>query len=633
MNLYAFLRQVKPFDILPSSVLAELTDSMIRRNFDADVIIYQQGRSRIQELSIIYQGEVCKYFVNRIGGKEYEETFGPGDTFGAISIMLNNHRAIRTVKTLYPTILYTIPESVFLSLCQQHEDFADFFTQQFGKRMLSHGYASYLLRKPEVPAIFESSDYTFTQQVSESYDLEIHTCAPVSSIEEVAKIMTYYSSGYAIVKGHDGQYQGIITEKQIIQRVVAKGYSPDVQAHNIMFNPIPTISSEAYSYEAILKMFKEDLPFLIVEDDGEVKGIISLDKLLYAQAKSPFLFVNSLMRDRSIDQLRKKWETVPGMIKNLLDRGTKPEIVNQIVSATSDAITYNLIKKAIHELGIPPANFVFMALGSEGRREQTLITDQDNAIIFEDVPPDQVEEVQHYFVRLGKIVNKGLDIIGFPFCEGDLMAGNSQWTQPLEKWKETYDSWIQHPHPEHVVHSITFFDCRTIYGDSKLLDKLKNHIFDQLSSHSQFFFSQLSKVSLEIKAPLSFFGNIQATSFENDKKGINIKYGMLPIVDFARIYSLYYHISQTNTGERLKKLLEVGVLIDSEFHEVYQAYYYLMRLRLVHQTQLILANETPDNILDIKSMSKIERVTLKEVLKIVEKYQKKLNINFGGIPT
>jgi len=632
MNLFAFLRQVRPFDLLPSSALTELTEAMTQRDFDAHVVIYQQGRSRIQELSVIYQGEVSKYFINQRGEKEYAETFGPGDTFGAISIMLNNHRAIRTVRTLFPTLLYTLPEADFLNLCQQYEEFADFFTQQFGKRMLSHGYATYLLRKPEVPATFESSDYTFTQQVSESYSLDIHTCAPVSSIEEVAKIMTYYGAGYAIVKEHSGKYKGIITEKQIIQKVVAKGYDPGIQAHNVMRSPIPSISSEAYSYEAILQMFKEDLPYLLVKDDEEVKGIISLDKLLYVQAKSPFLFVNSLMRERSVENLRKRWQAVPEMIRNLLERGTKPEIVNQIVSATSDAITYNLIKQAINELGTPPVGFVYMALGSEGRREQTLSTDQDNAIIFEDVTQENYKETQNYFVELGKIVSKGLDAVGFPYCEGELMASNAKWTLPLTEWMDLYNSWIQHPHPEHVVHSITFFDCRSIYGETQLLDKLKNHIFEQLGRYSQFFFSQLTKSSLEIKAPLSFFGNIQATSFEKDKKGINVKHGMLPIVDFARIFSLFHHISQTNTGERLQKLMEADVLSEPEFHEVYQAYYFLMRLRLDHQTQQILNGDEPDNILNIKGMSKIERVTLKEVFKIVEKYQKKLHVNFGGVP-
>jgi len=631
MDLQAFLQQVTPFNLLSSDILSEVIANMTFKSYEADVVIYQQGSSLLQELSVIVKGEVEKYFETDNGKKAYSEKFGVGDTFGAISIMLNNHRAIRTVRTLGPTILYTLPETLFLELCQGYEEFGEFFIQQFGKRMLSHGYASYLLRKPSEPATFEIADYTFMQPISEYYAPDIHTCAPVTSIEEVAKSMTYYGANYIVVKTLRGGYSGIITEKQIIQKVLARGHYPSIQAHNVMLAPVPTISTDAYSYEAILKMFKEDLPYLLVEEQGEVKGIVSLDRLLYAQAESPFLFVNSLKRENRLDKLTARWGKVPVMIQRLLDRGTRPEVVNQIVSAVTDAITYNLIQQAISNLGNPPVAFVFMALGSEGRREQTLSTDQDNAIIFEDVPDDELESVQAYFVELGKQVSKNLNTVGFSFCDGDLMASNPKWTQPLDAWIAQYRSWIQHPHPDHVIHFITFFDCRAIYGDTQMLDKLKWNVFELLRNNSQFFYAQLAKVSLEVKTPLSFFGSIQATSFENHKRGINIKNAMLPIVDFARIFSLYHNVVVTNTGERLRKLSEMEVLTEEEFHEIYQAYYFLMRLRLDHQAQQILREETPDNILDIRQLSKIERVTLKEVFKITDKFQKKLNFNLGGV--
>lgn len=623
-----FFKTCKPFDLLPEEDLARLVGQVTVTEYPAETLIYRQGHSPLNELSVIYAGEVEKYFLNKNGKREFVESFEPGDTFGAISIMLNNYRAIRAVRTLSHTILLQFPRQVFLDLCKQSRPFADFFNQLFGRRMLNHGYAHHLLKKSQEIPVFDAIDIAFQQKIEDWIIEQPNVCAPVVSIREAAKSMVYYRQNYVLVKEVEGGYIGIVTDKDFWNKVIIDGIDPFGPVSLIMNSPIPVIDASTYSYEAILYMFKLNREFLLVTSGGKIKGLVSLEQLLYSQARSPFIFIRSLTLEQSLLQLQDKWRQVPGMVAGLIDRGMRPEIVNPIVSGIADAIAQNLIRQAIDELGPAPVRFAYMVLGSEGRKEQTLSTDQDNAIIFEDVAPDREAEIAEYFVRLGKKVSDSLNQVGFHYCKGDLMASNPKWTVALQTWKDYYLSWIRQPHPENVVISITFFDCRAVYGDQDLVSELKSFIFHELEQNSRLFFAQLAKTSLEIKPPLTFFGNIQLTEKPDKVRGIDFKLAMLPIVDFARIFALKQQIDLGNTGERLSSLLEKGILTEEEFTELHQSYYFLMRLRLTYQTHRLMQGDTPDNIIDLKWFSKIERVTLKEIFKVVERYQKKLHLHF-----
>jgi CBS domain-containing protein len=273
-----------------------------------------------------------------------------------------------------------------------------------------------------------------------------------------------------------------------------------------------------------------------------------------------------------------------------------------------------------------------MALGSEGRKEQTLSTDQDNAIIYEDVSEDKREAVREYFLELGKQVCDGLAMTGFAYCEGGLMAKNSKWNHSLSHWKKNYTKWIDEPFSDTVLRVSTFFDCRSVFGDSALLSELKQHIFEVLGEGNSLFFAQISRISQEIKPPLtSWFKNFILTQNEEGGKVLDIKKAMMPLADFARIYSLYHNIPATNTGERLKRLLEVGELTQEEFEELHQSYYFMMRLRLIHQASgMTSQRRAPNNLIDPQSMTQVERVALKQIFKIVQKYQTRLGVKFTG---
>jgi CBS domain-containing protein len=316
------------------------------------------------------------------------------------------------------------------------------------------------------------------------------------------------------------------------------------------------------------------------------------------------------------------------MVTQLLGRGVHAEIVNQVITTIADTIAIKVIESVIDTVGQPPAKFVFMVLGSEGRKEQSFKTDQDNAIIYEDKANEQREVVREYFLEFARQVSEKLDHIGFSFCTGGYMAQNPKWTHSLSHWKRNYDSWMTEAVPETVIQFSTFFDCRYLYGDANILEELKSFVDENLQKPLGKIFFHMAKNALQYEPPLTFFKNIK-TFTKGSQEVFDIKKSMTPIVDLVRIYALRNRIFEVNTGERLKVLKQKGVFNEQEVHELIQSYYFLMGLRLRSQAAQIIHDKTePDNYVDLQNLTKIEKVTLKEIFKTIDNFQTRIKFEF-----
>lgn len=625
-----FLKRTPPFQDLPDAELEELAQLCFRREFPADQLLYQQDVSVCQELSLIYAGSVEKYF-QRGEKKIYPEVFVAGETFGAISMLLNNNRVVRSVRTLEPTVLLQLPDSYFRELCRQYEEFSEFFTHEFGRRMLNSGYAALLSRKPESHLGFQSADLAFSQRLEDLAIPHTLTCDASMPLREAARLMSLHQRDHLLVLDRQGRPAGILTDAMLRSRVLAAGLSSELPVSTVMEGPVPEVAAESFSYEAILAMIRLKTQHIGIRIGGAPLQLVSLEHLLHAQGKSPFIFLHGITQESDAHALQLRWAEAPEIVETLIQRGTRPEIVNPIVSAIADAVVQNVVQRAVKLLGPAPARFAFLALGSEGRKEQTLCTDQDNAIVFEDVDPSRLEGVQEYFLKLGEQVCAELDYIGFAYCEGGLMAKNPEWNLPLSSWKKRYRKWLQEPAAEHAILGCAFFDSRTVYGDPELLEQMRESAFEVLGEGQSYFLNQLARISLTNKPPLTLFGGFQLVEQDNKRKGLNLKRAMGAISDFARVHALQHRLPAINTEERLSQLQEAGVITAQEFHELHQSFFFMMRLRLQHQSRQIREGEPPDNLLTLDELSKIERVTLKEIFRVIEQYQKRLSVVFAGV--
>jgi CBS domain-containing protein len=268
-------------------------------------------------------------------------------------------------------------------------------------------------------------------------------------------------------------------------------------------------------------------------------------------------------------------------------------------------------------------------MGSEGRKEQTLKTDQDNAIIYEDVPTGR-NKVRDYFLKFGEIACNLLNQAGYDYCQGDVMSKNPKWCQPLSVWKKYFSDWIHAAEPEDLLQASIFFDFRGGFGDLDFTGKLRKHLLGSLSGWSGFFW-HLTENALHYKPPLGFFRNFVVEPKGAHRDAFDIKGAIMPIVDFARVYALKHRIEETNTWERIHRLRLKQVLSQKESEELERAYSFLMQLRFGRQVEAVIEkNSKPDNYINPKKLTDIEQTTLKQIFKHVEKFQAKMKFDFIG---
>lgn len=468
----------------------------------------------------------------------------------------------------------------------------------------------------------------YTKTIEGIEQREITSCDENTPAYEAAALMASHKLSCIFVTDAQKQIVGYVTDITLRDKVVAARGDANQPVKHIMDNPIVSIAANTYVYEAILMMFRTKTRYLLIEKDGKYTGVISRSKLLGEQAESPLVFIQSVRQTHSEEELKRKWEQMPSVVAQLLNSDVSAAIVNQIITSISDTIALKVIENVIAVVGEPPAKFVFMVLGSEGRKEQTLKTDQDNAIIYEDKANEHREEVREYFLNFAQMVSDRLNAIGFSYCTGGFMAQNPNWTHSLSHWKRNYDSWMLEPVPETVIKFSTFFDCRYVYGDPTIMDELREFLDKELQQPLEKLFFHMAKNALQYQPPLTFFKNIR--TFKRGKHEVfDIKKAMTPIVDLVRVYALKHRIFEVNTGDRLKALKNKGVFTEDDFVQLMQGYYYLMGMRLEKQAnQILKEKKEPDNYVMLNSLTRIDELTLKEIFKTIANFQTRIKFDF-----
>jgi len=622
-----FLSGIEPFSFLPKESIMETIDELTVVHHPRDRVLFVQGKSRVGHLYIVQRGSAERYFEDR-GRKTMLGMLGEGDIYGGISMLLNDGISVRTLRVTEDAVFYLIPKKVFLKLCDVNENFTEYFTDTFGKRMLERSYAAIIaktLQPQEEGLIF------FNQPVSSIYTKKPIFGTVDLSIREAADKMNRENIGSLFIKDANGECTGVVTEKDLTKKVIAVGYDTNRPVSGIMSSPIETISRQALIFEVLMTMMKTGIRHVAITDENEqIVGILSNRDILTAQGQSPVFLVREIATANSMEEIIDRHNKLPRQIRSLISSGANAKNLTRFITTISDTILDKLIGFALEQHPPPPARFVFMILGSEGRSEQTLKTDQDNAIIFEDVPEASQAGVQEYFLKFGETVCALLDEAGYALCTGEVMAMNPKWCQPLAKWKKNFSKWIHAAQGEDLLQASIFFDFRTGYGDGSLVDSLRAFLFKALDGWPGFL-RHLTENAMYFRPPIGFFRNFVVESKGKHRDMFDIKSAMTPIVDFARVYALKNHIDETNTLERLQQLQMKGVLQLEEYEELEKAYSFLLQLRFVRQATAIVDDAgAPDNYINPKKLTRIEQKMLKEIFNRIEKFQAKLEFDFIG---
>lgn len=622
----SFLKGIVPFSLLSEEVVKEVSKEFSVVHYSSGTRLFYQGKSKIEYLYIIQKGAVERYYEEG-DKKTLRGILGEGDLYGGISMLINDGIAVRSILVLENTYFYILPKEVFLHLCNEHAVFAEYFTGSFGKRMMNSSYAS-IIRSHEAPG--SAGRQFFNLMVENVYRRNILACSEDTTIQQAAALMSGRKCSSIFIKNMEGEFTGVVTDTDLRRKVIARGYAISAPIAEIMSSPLHSVQVDSMVSEALLEMMDTNIKHLAVRDRrGRVVGIVTNRDLLTAQEQSPFFLVRELASASGLDEILDKQTRVPRLIQNMINSGAKAKTVTRLISSISDAVLDKLVGFALKELGPAPAPFVFLIVGSEGRNEQTLKTDQDNAIIYADVGKAESGAARAYFLKFGELVCTWLDQAGYDFCKGDVMAKNPKWCQPLSIWKRYFYSWIRVSTPKELMQSNIFFDLRGGCGNIELVDELRLFLFESLEGWTRFF-RDLAVNAMGFKAPLGFFRNFVVESKGEHRNKFNIKKAMTPIVDIARIYALHHNISETNTQERLYRLYLEKVLNEETYNDLDQAYSYLMHQRLSCQINDILEGKAPDNYIDPTRLSRMDQTMLKEIFKRIEKMQTRLSLDFTG---
>ncbi len=439
---------------------------------------------------------------------------------------------------------------------------------------------------------------------------EILRCPASTSVREAARIMTRKKRNVLFIS-QDHEIIGLITNNDLNRRALAAGLDPETRVIEIMTSPIAKLPEKALIYEGLLHMKRERISHIALPGkDGKIALVVGYEEILRMQQNMLGFMISEIESAEELSQITRIYQRLPVLIQALIESGSITSNLTEIISSVGDAIHKRLIEIALEELGPAPRNFAFMVMGSQARGEQTLATDQDNAIVIDNDPGKLSKEDQAYFLELGKKLNNDLNTVGYKYCPGKVMAGNPRWNQDLNTWQSYFSEWIRNSQPKDILDMAIFLDFRGLYGDLSLIEKLRAHVNRSAEGKSIFFY-HLAQPILKIKALPNLPGNMKAASHSDTP--VDLKMALLPVTCFIRLYAIREKLVSNNSMERAGALHKMNVINASTLEELSETFDFLTYLRIKNQASSISRHEVPGNLVKLGQLSHIEALTLKKI--------------------
>ncbi|MCB5161779.1 putative nucleotidyltransferase substrate binding domain-containing protein [Marinomonas algarum] len=537
-----------------------------------------------------------------------------GELFGYFSL-LRGGKSSQAMRTIEDSLLYRIPARWFLKFYEENDTFSDFFE---------------LAREVRLRIAMDS----------QSSDVSLMTCPVVSllrrqpistdqssDIRTAAQIMTEHRVSSLLITEND-ELIGIVTDRDLRTRAVAQGLSYDCPISSIMTHDPIIMDSGDYASEAVLKMMERNVHHIPIIKHGRPIGVISTGDLIQKESHGSVYLISDIYKQTSIEGLKNISRKMTHTFTQLVLADANTQMIGNAMSHIGTAFVKRLLKLAEEKFGPPPVPYCFIALGSQAREEQTIKTDQDNALILS----DKYDPEQHgdYFKALSDWVCQHLDDCGYDLCTGDIMASNTRWRQPLKVWKGYFSDWIQKPKAEALLHLSIFFDLRGIYGDKTLAKQLNRHIRQEVKQHSGFL-TYMARNANQRKPPLGFFRQFVLDGGGKQSHTFNLKErGIAPIIDIVRVHALACGSDKLNTLERIEDIEEAGLLPDGRAKDLALALEMIGMVRIRNQKEQIEAGEEPNNQVNPENLSSFEKRHLRDAFHIVSRQQEFIKFRYAG---
>jgi CBS domain-containing protein len=617
-DVVEFLKNVSPFQDLDDSTLRTVAENISMEFYPRGATILHQDGPASEFLRIVKTGAV-KVFIR--SGKDEEviiDSRGEGESFGFLSLV-SGDKSRANVIAIEDTTCYLVGKEIVLRLLETYPAFSEYFLVSYLNKYIDKTYKE-MRRKNVLCGGGERA--LFTTPVGELITKEMITAPQSISIKDAAETMSRNRISSLIIVDPEGVPTGIVTDRDLRDKVVSKGRDVREPAGSIMSISLIKADARDYCFEALLNMIRYNVHHLLVIDGGRLKGIITNHDLMMLQGTSPISITREIESQQSIEGLIPASKKINKIVELLLKEGAKASNITRVITEINDRLMRKVIEITEKKLGRPPLEYCWVVFGSEGRREQTFKTDQDNAIIYADPEsPGKSEEARTYFSALTLLVRDSLQKCGFALCPADYMASNSQWCQPLSVWKRYFSGWINEPRADAVLKSLIFFDFRPVHGHTELAEALRSALSGMLENQT-LFLGFMANTIIKNSPPIGFLKSfvVEKSGEHKDEFDLKIK-GLAPLVDAVRLFALEKGVAETSTLERINALKDSHAIVRESGEELEYAFEFIMLLRIQHQFDQIDLGRKPDNFVNPYKLSNLEKKIIKDAFFLIAKIQ------------
>jgi CBS domain-containing protein len=595
-----FLHTVYPFNTLDTEGLHKLGRTL-------EVAYYPQGKTIFPSqpppgLAIIRKGAV------RLVDESHKflDKRSEGELFGH-AIYFHGEMKDYVAEAEEDCLLWLMSAADFDSLRSENTLIAEYFSSHLKTRLSAATQIKH--------SVTQVRDLLRREPVMVDGTTSIHQAARRMSAENVSSVLVMCGD----------ELCGIVTDKDLRQRVLAKGVDPGLAIGEVMTANPMSVSVDSDVDAALLLMMRQSYHHLPVLDGNRPMGLVTAGDILRAQSEHPLRIVRDIYKKSSVEDLLRLSRRLPFLFERMVNLGRDVEQIGRMVTLITDAFTVRLIQLAEKQLGDPPMAFAWVVFGSQAREEQTARTDQDNGIVLE---RDANDDESKYFAKLAEMVCDGLDQLGYVYCPGEVMALNVKWRVSLDRWKRHFDGWIDQPTPKSVMYSSIFFDIRCVHGESSLVEELQSHASARAMDNRIFRRFMAANV-LTHRPPLGFFRRFVQEDDGSHSEGLNLKHrGIVPITDLIRIRALESGVREANTFRRIEMVTTNGAMNENDASSMRDALRLINRIRLNHQSAQMIAGEKATNFVPTEDLSPLLRRNLKAAFMLVEEAQKALALRY-----
>lgn len=606
-----FIQRYPPFDVLPTTALARIAANIEVSYYKAGTPILTFGQ-QVDAWYVIRSGAVEIY---RRNGDLYNR-LSAGGYFGEFGLLREN--SVRfPVTALEDTLTYLIPAPIFNELFRKHEVFADLVEVEDRTRLR------------QTVARTEEANGLMSSRIEALISRPLVTIDSRATVSETAQKMSKEGVSSLLIVSSDVKGKtlaGIVTDKDLRDRVIAGGLSFATPVSEIMTAQLCHVEHYQLVFEAMLTMMQHNIHHLPVLKNGHPVGVISQSDIIRYESQNSLFIVSRIFHCNSKEELSALKNEVRACFARIVREDANSQMTGRAMAVIGRSFTQRLLALAEAELGPPPVPYCFITLGSMARQEQLLVTDQDNAMILD----NRYDALHHeaYFMALSRRVSEGLAACGYSYCKGNIMATNSRWCQPLSVWEGYFDEWIDSPSPQTLLDSAIFFDLDAVWGQVEWGEQLNQRITHKVRHNSRFL-ACMARNALLRKPPLGFFKNFVMEPSGQHTQSIDMKRrGTAPLADLIRVHALAAGSKAHNSFDRLQDIMQTDILPHGRGQDLRDSLEFISMVRIRHQAQDVENGQEPDNRIEPLNLSDFERKNLKDAFQILSNAQKYLKYRY-----